>query len=129
MKFPFDVPDQLGVWMFRIFRSANSAQDAESERIEVLDGSTAGAPKCPAPARAAVAASMTHRKQSVPLPLSPIRARCSLKPVRNQVTVNVPKAPDSSLPILLVFTAALWRAKQHPLARKYMKIPEFINYK
>ena len=109
--------------MFRIFRSANSAQDAESERIEVLDGSTAGAPKCPAPARAAVAASMTHRKQSVPLPLSPIRARCSLKPVRNQVTVKVPKAPDSSLPILLVFTAALWRAKHHPLARKYMKIP------
>ena len=109
--------------MFRIFRSANSAQDAESERIEVLDGSTAGAPKCPAPARAAVAASMTHRKQSVPLPLSPIRARCSLKPVRNQVTVKVPKAPESSLPILLVFTAALWRAKQHPLARKYMKIP------
>ena len=109
--------------MFRIFRSANSAQDAESERIEVLDGSTAGAPKCPAPARAAVANSMTHRKQSVPLPLSPIRARCSLKPVRSQVTVNVPKAPDSSLPILLVFTAALWRAKHHPLARKYMKIP------
>ena len=70
--------------MFRIFRSANSAQDAESERIEVLDGSTAGAPKCPAPARAAVAASMTHRKQSVPLPLSPIRARCLLKLVRNQ---------------------------------------------
>ena len=109
--------------MFSICRSANTAQDAGSERLEVHVGSAAGAPKFPAPARAAVAASMTHRKQSVPLPLSPIRARCSLKPVRNQVTVKVPKAPDSSLPILLVFTAALWRAKQHPLARKYMKIP------
>ena len=75
-KKAFDVPDQLGVWMFRIFRSANSAQDAESERLEVHVGSAAGAPKFPAPARAAVAASMTHRKQSVPLPLSPIRARC-----------------------------------------------------
>ena len=39
------------------------------------------------------------------------------------MTVKVPKAPDSSLPILLVFTAALWRAKHHTLARKYMKIP------
>ena len=35
---------------FRIFRSANSAQDAESERIEVHVGSAAGAPKFPAPA-------------------------------------------------------------------------------
>ena len=93
--------------MFPICRSANSAQDAESERLEVLVGSTAGAPKCPAPARAAVAASMTHRKQSVPLPLSPIRARCSLKLARNH---------DSQLPVLLVLTAALWRVKLHPLA-------------
>ena len=70
--------------MFSICRSANTAQDAESERLEVHVGSAAGAPKFPAPARAAVAASMTHRKQSVPLPLSPIRARCLSKLARNQ---------------------------------------------
>ena len=37
--------------------------------------------------------------------------------------VETGEKSEIQLPVLLVLTAALWRVKQHPLARKYMKIP------
>ena len=47
----------------------------------------------------------------------------STEPHQGSLFVETGEKSEIQLPVLFVLTAALWRVKQHPLARKYMKIP------